>query len=807
MVRAGDMCPAPPTHSPPPADIAADDHRIHIDTDGAVYGVTDGSAVLNGRVKVRQDARSVAADTVTYDEKTGKLTVKGAVDFEDPKLRVLGPAGTYNTAGGSSFDEANFQLLDRHGRGFANEIAVQPDGKIALTLMRYTTCPVGNQDWMLQASSVNLDTKLQEGIAHGVVMRFKNVPIFYTPYISFPLGDERKSGFLFPNFGHSGTNGYQLDVPYYFNLAPNYDLTLTPGYLSARGVQLGGEFRYLLDNSHGQVETNFLPNDVQEHGNRYYFHYTDITDLSRGLRVDTDLASVSDVSYFEDFGVGSEATSVTFLERRADVLYNDDVWRIRGELQNFQTIDYTLPAIDRPYSRVPRITADALWPIPDTHFELALQSEAVNFVRDVGPTGLRLDISPELLWSIRGAGYYFEPAVGYHFTQYDLNDAYAGEPTTPTRELPYGRIDTGLVFERDAGSQGQRTQTLEPRLVYSYVPYRNQDDLPIFDSGLPDLNLTELFRTNRYVGDDRIGDANQLAVGVTTRLFDHDTGAQYLSATLGQIRYFTVPRVTLTGETGAAELSAAALPGQAPMFSPGQVLMTFPGQAPVIAPAETLVVLHGQTFVTSPGQPIWGLSRAQLMSPTGQALLNSAGDPESFIASDLVANIDVTAFKHFSLDLNYNWNPYTSQTDLSEIALQYRPDPSQVINIAYRFQAGILKEWDGSFAWPIAAHWNVVGRWVYSLLNQQTSEEVAAQPIIEQIGHQTIEQLAGFEYKSCCWKVQIVQRRYITNRTGGLDTSIALQLELTGLSSVGKPANTMLEQEIRGYSTRDPNTQ
>jgi LPS-assembly protein len=784
LVRAGDMCPAPPKHSPPPADIAPDDHRIHIDTDGAVIPA-EGVAVLSGRVKVRRDARSVTADTVTYDEKTGKISVKGSVDFEDPKMRVLGPTGSYDTLGGGNFEQGNFQLLERRGRGFASEIALRPDGKVALATVRYTTCPVGNEDWMLQASSVNLDTNLQEGIARHVIMRFEDVPIFYTPYLSFPLGDERKSGFLFPSFGHSGSNGYSLEIPYYFNLAPNYDLTLTPGLLSARGVQLGSEFRYLTDHSHGQIETTFLPDDAIEHSDRYYFHLTDVTDITSRLRFKTNIASVSDSEYFEDFGVGSEATSVTFLERSADLLYNDDVWRIGAELQNFQTIDTTLIANNRPYSSVPRIDADALWPIPGSHFELGLHSEAVNFIHEPGlagvplPAGVRLDLSPEILWSIRAPGYHFEPAVGYHFTQYDLADTVAGESSTPTRALPYVRLDTGLVFERDSGSSGQRTQTLEPRLVYSYVPYRDQDGLPVFDSGLPDLNLTELFRTNRFVGDDRIGDANQMAIGVTTRLFNHDTGAQYLSATLGQIRYFTVPRVTLPIETDPVALGLSSL------TSPALTFLGLPGQSPILSPAQTLVNLHGQTFVTAPGQPLSPLPRQALATLPGQA-------PEAFIASDLVAEVLVTAYKNISVNLDYNWNPYTSHTDKSQISLQYRPDPGRVVNIGYSFQedtltqADILKQWDGSFAWPIAEHWNTVGRWVYSLEDKQT-----------------IEQVAGFEYKSCCWRLQIVQRRYLTNRTGGLDTSIALQLELTGLSSVGKP-NTFLEQEIRGYSTRDP---
>jgi LPS-assembly protein len=791
-VRAGDMCPAPPKYQAPIAsDIAADDHRIHIDSEDATVDA-EGNAVLHGRVKVRQDARSVTSDSVTYDRKTGRVSVKGAVDFEDPKLHVRSVAGSYDIDGAANFDQANFQLMDRRGRGFAKDIDVLPDGKVKLAQLRYTTCPVGNEDWMLQASSLNIDSKAQEGVARNVTMRFKDVPILYTPYISFPVGDERKSGLLFPSFGHSGSNGYELDVPYYFNLAPNYDLTLTPSLLSARGVQLAEQVRYLTAGSHGQIDGTFLPDDSQLHSDRSYFRFTDITDFKTGMRFDADIANVSDSSYFEDFAVGSDQTSVTFLERRASVLYYDDAWRVRGELQNFQTIDIGLPTAcgsvaqasnvpvaycdERPYSRVPRIQANALWPVPGTHFELALDSEFVNFLREVGPTGVRLNAAPEIRWSSRGPGYFFEPAVGFDFTQYDLRNAVAagfGDPSTPTRALPYARVDTGLVFERDAGSQGQRTQTLEPRLVYSYVPYRNQDKLPIFDTGLPDLNLTELFRTNRYVGEDRIGDANQLALALTTRLFDHVSGAQYLSATIGQIRYFSVPRV--------------GLPEQNFLQSSGDRVVTIPGVNPLALPGQAVVNSRGQILMSMPGQYVSGLASQPLAVP-------GSGEAQNFPASDLVADVSVTAYKHFSFDFDYLWNPYTSQTDKSEVSLQYRPDPSRVVNIGYRFQenvlnqTSILKQWDGSFAWPIAGRWNAVGRWVYSLQD-----------------HQTIEQVAGIEYKSCCWKLQVVQRRYVrvNNGAAGLDTSIALQLELTGLSSVGKPANTFLEREIRGYSAPD----
>src|ERR1019366_6247103 len=456
-----------------------------------------------------------------------------------------------------------------------------------------------------------------------------------------------------------------------------------------------------------------------------------------------------------------------------------------GELQNFQTIDILLTDFERPYSRVPRIQAEGLWSVLNSPVEFALDAEGTNFLREritdapifVGsgqtlpsPTGVRLDVSPEVRWSTREPGYFFEPAVGYHFTQYDLQNAGQGLPSTPTRTLPYGRLDAGLVLERDAGSAGQRTQTLEPRMVYSYVPYRNQNELPIFDTALPDLNLTELFRTNRYVGDDRIGDANQLAVGLTTRLFDTVSGAQYLSATIGQIRHFSIPRVTIPEyivqqETG---LPLAVLPLVNPFASPALFVTN--------ARALLSQALPGTTYIT----------------PTGQLGIIEPGQiAVQYPASDIVSEISMTAYKHVSVDLNYQWNPYTSHTDKEEIEVQYHPDPSKVINLGYRFQEGILKQYDGSFAWPIGGHWNTVGRWVYSLADKTT-----------------IEQIAGLEYKSCCYRLQLVQRRYLRRNsdgaTAGLDTSIALQLELTGLSSVGKPADSFLQKEIRGYIARDP---
>jgi len=787
LAHGGDMCPAPPHHTPrAAAAVAADDHLIHIDSDAAVVSNED-RAELSGRVTVRQDERSVTADSVTYDRKSARITVAGAVDFEDPLVRVKSDSGSYDQTGGADFTHADFELLDRPGRGSAGEIAVRPGGKIALDQVRYTTCPVGDRDWMLQASSITLDTVAHEGVARGAWMEFKGVPVLYTPYFSFPLGSERKSGLLVPILDHSGSNGYEIGIPYYFNLAPNYDMTLTPEYLSARGVELGGQFRFLTVKSHGQVEASYLPHDTQTGTDRSYFHVSEVTDFKRGLRGEVDIAAVSDSSYFENFGVGSEQTSVTFLERRADLKYYDDYWRVSAELQNFQTIDVThVGAVDRPYSRVPRIDAQGLFPLGETRFEFAIDSEAVNFLRPIGPSGVRMDVSPEFRWSNRTAGYFFEPAVGWHLTQYSLEDAAAGSPSAPFRSVPYARLDTGLIFERNAGSQGQRSETLEPRAVYSYVPYRNQSALPVFDSALPDLNLSELFRTNRYVGEDRIGDADQLSLGITTRLFEQDTGQQYLAATLGQIRYFSTPQVTLPCQITSAQTAAA---------------MRAAANAAGIAGANAAELLAGGTAEFIAGAPVsvFGPNGPGILGANAAAAAASAGGLQvacqpaiTSNASDLVGDVALTAYGDWTLNLDYVWSPDVTrtqnyQTEKSELSLQYRPDPSRVVNIGYRFQHDTFEQWDGSFAWPIADHWNAVGRLVYSIMDRQV-----------------IEQVAGFEYRSCCWRIQVVQRRYVDNQFGNLNESIALQFELIGLGSVGKAANSFLERSISGYSASDP---
>jgi LPS-assembly protein len=272
--------------------------------------------------------------------------------------------------------------------------------------------------------------------------------------------------------------------------------------------------------------------------------------------------------------------------------------------------------------------------------------------------------------------------------------------------LPVASLDTGLLFERPGID---RTISLEPRLLYLYTPFRNQDELPLFDTGIPDLNLVQLFRSNRYVGADRVGDANQVSVGVTSRLLDNANGVQFLSATLGQTFYFETPRVRLPDED------------------------------------------------------------------TGRRS-----------RSDLVAQLELNAFRHWSADLGVQWNPESSRQERSQIGLRYQPAPESVANIAYRFQRDRLEQAEASAAWPIADKWHGFGRMVYSLRDDGA-----------------LERFAGVEYRSCCWRLRVLGRRFVSSRTGEQDTGIYLQLELVGLASVGSAADAFLEGEIRGYSRPD----
>jgi len=544
--------PLPAKSERPPSDapitIESDDNDFEFDV--------NGNARICGHVEMRQGDRLIRADCLEYNAATQNAKLTGGVEFSDPTLTVRGNSGTYSPALGADFEGTQFELPSRGARGSATRMRLDGQSKITLDGVTFTTCPANVESWDLEAKQIELDTQARDGTGHGTKIHFLGVPIIYVPWFTFPIGPQRKSGFLFPQIGGSSRNGAEFELPYYWNIRPNLDFEAQPAYYSKRGLDFAGKLRYLTQRQSGEFDFNYLPNDDLANRDRTRFTLKHVAELPGEWRFRIDATDVSDNDYFEDFERGPEGTSVAFAERLAEATYRDEHLNLRAQVQDFQTIDDELAEEDRPYARTPRLLASGDWETGRGGIDYGFDAEMVNFDRDLGVTGWRLDVAPRagLDWS--GPGYFVRPSAGYRYTQYALQDQAPGTDDSPTRSLPFATLDAGLVFERSSGSHGQRRMTLEPRALYLYTPFREQDDLPLFDTGLPDLNLVQLFRTNRYVGADRVNDADQIAVGLTSRLLDANTGAQYLAVSVGQAYYFETPRVVLPTEPPATRDSS-----------------------------------------------------------------------------------------------------------------------------------------------------------------------------------------------------------------------------------------------------------
>ncbi|MGH6887094.1 MAG: LPS-assembly protein LptD, partial [Geminicoccales bacterium] len=389
-----------------------DELPVQVKSRGGAEVTREGDAKFTGGVSIVRGEREVSAESATYDASKQRFEVEGDVEYRSPDLRLRGGSGSWNALGTGQFTGAEFELPQRPARGSAAELEMTSQGVLKLRDVRFTTCPAGSADWELKAASIDIDQKTQQGKGRSVRVDLKGVPILYTPVISFPVGDARKSGFLFPSFGNSDKSGFEIGVPYYFNLAPNYDLTLTPFLLSRRGFGIGAEYRYLTGRSRGRIDTDFLPGDDLANRDRRLSTLVHRTDFTDSLRLEADLADASDSRYFEDFGLGPDGTSITFLDRNLQLAWRGDGWRLDGLVQNFQTIDVAVDPLDRPYSRLPQLAFTGLWPAPGG-FEASFDAETVWFDRDAGVTGLRADAMPRVAWPLRGPGYHFEPSAAW----------------------------------------------------------------------------------------------------------------------------------------------------------------------------------------------------------------------------------------------------------------------------------------------------------------------------------------------------------------------------------------------------------
>ena len=548
-------------HISPPVFSPENSQNTEISAD-FTQSESDGATSLKGNVIIEKHLLRVTADLAQYDKQQDILKVSGNVHIDTESLSLDADSGTVDIKKDSTqgnFKNIKFFIPENNMKGKAESIKAgntSNNKRSILTNASITSCDLFDPDWLISADEIRLDHDDEYGSAEDVVLRFKSVPFLYTPYIEFPTSDRRRSGLLFPEFGASSSRGIELGVPWYWNIAPNQDAVIVPRYMDKRGLELGGDYRYLTRSTNGKLQGSYLHDDDITQEKRYQVRYQQHSRISSNLLLDVDLQDISDADYFNDFSSNIDTTSQTHLNRSATLRYDIDNWRARALVQDIQTIDETTAVNSRPYERLPQLTFKGDTEIGGSSLLFTLDSEFVDFTHedDTNTTGTRITVTPGLRLPLSGAAWFFDPAVKFNHTQYDVGTEAGGSSIdVENRNLPISSIDAGLFFERNLDNGYQ--QTLEPRLYYLNVPFEDQTSNPIFDTSIPEFSVAQLFRDNRFIGGDRVGDTNQLTVALSSRLLNPGTGDEFLRASIGQIFYFEDRKVNLSSTDTAIDTS------------------------------------------------------------------------------------------------------------------------------------------------------------------------------------------------------------------------------------------------------------
>lgn len=533
------------------------DERLHISADEVLMN-EGGLSDLAGMVKLRQGDKVFSADALSFDDATRVVTVKTESLFRSSTVTVKSREARFDlNAESGVFLGTEFNLPSRSARGSADSVEILAGGELNLEAASYTTCGPNSDAWYVEASKIHLDHEEGLGSARNARLRFMGVPILYMPWFQFPIDDRRRTGLLYPTIGQLSGSGFDLRWPVYINLAPNYDATYTPRLLTERGLQSGLDFRYLLGPQWGEGDAHFeYLDDSKYEDQRSLFRFNHRGLINRRLAVEASYAEASDGSYFEDLGGSLYSASITHLEQTARLTYQAPAsYKITTLVQNFQPLASSLGTIADPYKRLPQVRFESLTRHSLLNTRAGMDAEAVNFARDESVEGGRLLLAPYLQFEKQAAAWYLLGQADLHYTRYELSGALGGLPEQPERTLPVLSAETGLRFERitDDG----HLQTLTPRGFALYVPYENQDALPLFDTGEPDFDFVQLFARNRFSGEDRLADARHVAGAATLRELDPESGEALWSASIGQLYRFEAPRVGLPGlsppERGATE--------------------------------------------------------------------------------------------------------------------------------------------------------------------------------------------------------------------------------------------------------------
>ena len=524
---------------------------------------TDTEIVFEGGVEFRRADLSIRAERLEYDQARDLARARGAVRVNQSGNVFQGPALDLRIdAFEGFFDRASFQLLSNDAHGEAERIDFLDDKRAVVRNATFTTCkreagPDWMPAWMLRAAALRLDSEEETAEAEDVTVTFQNMRVLGLSSMSFPLTEKRKSGFLSPTFGQDSVNGTEITTPYYWNIAANRDATLYPTVMSSRGVNLGGQFRYLEPGYSGQLRLDYMPDDKlreQDRWGRSFQHLGGIEDASYGrLGLNLNLNRVSDDNYWRDFTRATPSLTQRLLANDAALNWNQGPYSATLRALKWQTLQDPLSPIVPPYDRMPQLVAR--YTQPDAGgFDLGLEADYTDFQANAALTGQpnaqRSVMKGQLSYPMLGSAGFIIPRVAVHSVNYSFDTPLSSGQYQAGRTVPTYSLDSGLVFERDASYFGNGfRQTLEPRLFYVYTPYVAQNYLPNYDSGALDFNFASIYSENAFVGNDRIADNNLLTAGLSSRLLDPDTGAEILRLGIAQRLRFEDQRITLPGGT------------------------------------------------------------------------------------------------------------------------------------------------------------------------------------------------------------------------------------------------------------------
>ena len=755
-----------------PEVVSFDDDRIEAESDQTQLSA-NGEAVFSGSVVIQQHDQILRSDRAKWNQKTNQGELSGQVSLTSPLLVLHGDSAQVDQAQGvAEFNNARYSLPANHMRGTASFIQSLDAGQINLKDATLTFCEPGNNDWDLATSKLTIDQNKQMGSAWHTRLRVAEVPVFYFPYYYFPIGDQRMTGFLDPSLSFTGKlQAKDIQLPFYWNIAPNYDATITPHYVRERGVALENQFRHktrLLGD--GELNYHVLNNDESTDEKRWLINYKQEDTLAYGWQHRWVYNQVSDDDYINDLSPTDSTDRTTHLPRRGEILWDRNDWHFDVTAETFQTIDSSIALDSRPYGRLPQFNL-SYQPLVYNQLQFQQQIQATRFSRNdqaqINNTfnqltgfqalnGDRLLSDTSISYPIERAFGFLKPEIEYRTRSYTLRDADAvllADPNAPETKLtiasPRYSLDAGLYFDKEFNwFESEYTQTLEPRLFWVNSPLvEGQDMIPNFDSGELTVTHSSLFFGDRFTGGDRLADLNQLSVGLTSRFIRED-GLEQLRVSVGQIFYNDDRRVQLEPLQGA--------------FIP-----------------------KNDTY-----------SRSGL-------ILEAEWNPNERWST--TATVEWDEYKHFSRQQRFGIryeNQYNQMFSVARNTIRNYDDLTDKVKTD-------TDQADTGFFWSLSDRWAFYARALIDLRDYEKADPVLGTAAEARPLSSMLESLTGLEYQTCCWRFQLsyretsdIQRNTSRPFSTEKDYGVLFSIQLKGFGNIGKSIDKLMDEDIQGYSRR-----